>query len=96
MGRDYDAFISYTRQQGARVANRVLDLLKTEHGFKIWQDCSHMRGGGDFWRQIREAIERANYLIMVLTPDAFEEDRRVLRDEWLTARTCRLPRFACP
>src|SRR5262249_21659058 len=27
-----------------------------------------------------------NYLIMVLTPDAFEGDRRVLRDEWLTAR----------
>ena len=85
MLRDYDAFISYTRQQGAPLAQRVLDLLNDEH-FKVWLDRSHMRGGEDFWRQIETAIERARYLIMVLTPDAFEGDRQVLRNEWLTAR----------
>ena len=79
MPREYDAFISYTRQQGAPVAQQVLDLLK-RLGFKIWQDRTHMRGGDDFWRQIETAIERAHYLIIVLTPDTFESDRVVLRD----------------
>ena len=41
MAREYDAMISYTRQQGAVVARRVHDLLKGE-GFKIWQDSIHM------------------------------------------------------
>jgi len=45
-----------------------------------------MRGGEDFWSQIESAIEHARYLIMIVTPDAFESDRAVLRDEWLTAR----------
>src|SRR6516225_3016524 len=81
----FDAFISYTRQDGAPIAQRVLELLK-EEGFKVWQDCTQMRGGQEFWRQIEAAIERTHTLIMVLTPDAFEGERRVLRDEWLTAR----------
>lgn len=91
MSRDFDAFISYTRQQGTAVAKRVINLLQGEN-FRIWQDCSHMRGGDDFWRQIEEAIERARYLVMVLTPDAFTDDRTVLRNEWLTARRrgCRI------
>ena len=81
----FDAVISYTRQDGAAVAQRVLELLKEEK-FKVWQDRTHMRGGEDFWRQIEAAIERTHTLIMLLTPDAFEGERRVLRDEWLTAR----------
>jgi TIR domain len=74
MPRDYDAFISYTRQQGASLAEVVLELLRGQD-FKVWQDRTHMRGGEDFWRQIEAAIEHAHYLIMVLTPDAFEGDR---------------------
>jgi hypothetical protein len=60
-------------------------LLKEEK-FKVWQDRTHMRGGEDFWRQIEAAIERTHTLIMLLTPDDFEGERRVLRDEWLSAR----------
>lgn len=85
MSRDFDAFISYTRRQGEPLAEHVLKLLKG-HSFKVWQDCTHMRGGEDFWRQIETAIENSNYLIMVLTPDAFDSDRHILRNEWLTAR----------
>ena len=85
MPRNYHAFISYTRQQGAVLAQSVFDLLK-ENQFKVWQDRIHMRGGEDFWYQIETAIENAHYLIMILTPDAFEGDRQILRDEWLTAR----------
>lgn len=43
MPRDFDAFISYTRQQGGAVAERVLEFLRAE-GFKVWQDRTHMRG----------------------------------------------------
>ena len=53
-----------------------------------------MRGGEDFWQQIEQAIRRCSYLVMVLTPDAFGEERRVLRREWYTARsagTCVVP-----
>jgi WD40 repeat protein len=87
------AFISYTRQSGAAAAERVRDLLVT-NDIRPWQDRTHLRGGDDFWQQIEHAIRRCSYLVMVLTPDAFGEERRVLRREWYTARsagTCVVP-----
>ena len=85
MSRAYDAFISYTRQQGGPVAARLLDRLRQEQ-FRVWQDATHMRGGEAFWAQIETAITRARFLLMVLSPDAFVGERAVLRNEWLTAR----------
>jgi WD40 repeat protein len=87
------AFISYTRQGGAATAERVRHLLAT-NDIKPWQDRTHIRGGEDFWQQIERAIRRCSYLVMVLTPDAFGEERHVLRREWYTARsagTCVVP-----
>ena len=71
------AFVSYTRQNGAAAAERVRDLLAM-NGIKPWQDRTHLRGGEDFWQQIEKAIRRCSYLVMVLTPDAFGEERHVL------------------
>ena len=45
-----------------------------------------MIAGVDFWRQIETAIEQCSHLVMVLTPDVLEGDRRILRQEWYTAR----------
>ena len=87
------AFISYTRQSGAAAAERVRHLLAM-NGITPWQDRTHLRGGEDFWQQIEHAIRRCSYLVMVLTPDVFGEERRVLRREWYTARnsgTCVVP-----
>jgi WD40 repeat protein len=87
------AFISYTRQNGAIAAERLRVLL-TNNGIKPWQDRTHLRGGEDFWQQIEQAIRRCNYVVMVLTPDAFGEERQILRREWYTARsagTCVVP-----
>jgi hypothetical protein len=75
------AFISYTRQGGAACAERLHRMLR-EQGLGVWQDRAQMIAGVDFWRQIEEAIERCSHLVMVLTPDCFEGDRRVLRQEW--------------
>jgi WD40 repeat protein len=86
-------FISYTRQEGASCAGNLCTLLRGQ-GIEVWLDRSHMVAGIDFWRQIEEAIERCSYLLMVLTPDMLEGDRRVLRQEWYTARkfgTCVVP-----
>jgi WD40 repeat protein len=87
------AFISYTRQSGAAAAERLRHLLAA-NDIRPWQDRTHLRGGEDFWQQIEHAIRRCSYLVMVLTPDAFGEERRVLRREWYTARnagTCVVP-----
>ncbi|HEV8367688.1 MAG TPA: NB-ARC domain-containing protein, partial [Pyrinomonadaceae bacterium] len=87
------AFISYTRQSGAIAAERLRELL-TNNGIKPWQDRTHLRGGDDFWQQIELAIRRCSYIVMVLTPDAFGEERQILRREWYAARsagTCVVP-----
>ena len=92
------AFISYTRQSGAIAAERLRELL-TNNGIKPWQDRTHLRGGDDFWQQIELAIRRCNYVVMVLTPDAFGEERQILRREWYTARsagTCVVPIKGAP
>ena len=90
MSNKRDAFVSYTRQQGAGVADETCRLIQDAR-LSVWQDRSHMRGGEDFRRQIEEAIEGCYYLVMVLTADAFRGDREVLRSEWLTARRRGVP-----
>src|SRR5262245_44947128 len=92
------AFISYTRRSGSACADRLQTLL-TDQGIGVWQDRTHMVAGVDFWRQIETAIESCSHLIMVLTPDAFEGDRQILRREWYTARkvgTCIIPVMGVP
>src|SRR4051812_28439100 len=96
--RSPSAFISYTRQGGAACAERLRALL-AGHGIPVWQDRTHMVAGVDFWRQIESAVERCSHLVMVLTPDILEGDRRVLRQEWYTARrvgTCVIPVMGAP
>ena len=85
-----NAFISYTRTEGAAIADDLHRFLKAE-GFVVWQDRTHIRGGESFWAQIESAIEACDYLVIVLSPDAFTKDREVLRNEWLTARRRGVP-----
>src|SRR5689334_8726280 len=82
VSRRSDAFISYTRGQGEAVAADLHRFL-TEHGFQLWQDRTHMRAGESFWAQIEAAIEHCEFLLMVVSSDAFRSDRDVLRNEWL-------------
>ena len=76
-------FISYSRQDGAAAAAEIRDRLAAE-GLSLWQDLVAMDGGRDWWRQIEEAITKAEYLVLLLTPKALESE--VCAKEWRYAR----------
>ena len=76
-------FISYSRQDGAKAAADIRDRLAAE-GLSLWQDLVAMEGGRDWWRQIEEAIGKAEYLVLLLTPKALESE--VCAKEWRYAR----------
>ena len=71
MTGDSRIFISYSRQDGAVAATAIREGLAAE-GLSLWQDLVAMEGGRDWWRQIEEAIGKAEYLILLLTPKALE------------------------
>ena len=90
-------FISYARRDGKQLAHTIRRRLSDEHGFSLWQDLPDMEGGKDWWRQITEAIEHVEYLVLVMTEAAVRSP--VVRDEWRYARqhgVCVLPVLGAP
>ena len=83
MTGDSRIFISYSRQDGADAAAEIREGLAAE-GLSLWQDLVAMEGGRDWWRQIEEAIGKAEYLVLLLTPKALESE--VCAKEWRYAR----------
>jgi hypothetical protein len=77
-----DIFISYSRANTdfARDLYAKLQAL----GFTLWRARNDMEGGDDWWRQIQEAIENVDTMILVLSPRALES--RVVSEEWHYAR----------
>jgi hypothetical protein len=80
---DPRVFISYARQDGRAVAADLRARLAAE-GLSLWQDLVAMEGGRDWWRQIEEAITRAEYMVLVLTPGALASE--ICAKEWRYAR----------
>jgi WD40 repeat protein len=79
------AFLSYARSDGEEFASRLRARLESEQPhITLWQDRARMEGGVGWWRQITEAIEQVEFMIMVLTPAAASSD--VARKEWRYAR----------
>ena len=79
------AFISYARSDGAGVARSLRSRLETEHPeVTLWLDRERMVGGVGWWKQITEALDKVEILIMVLTPGATKSD--VAAKEWRYAR----------
>ena len=60
-------FISYSRHDGADTAARLRRELESL-GISLWQDLTAMQGGQDWWRQIQQATDKAEYLVLVLPP----------------------------
>ena len=84
-------FISYARADGAGIAKTLREELEAA-GLSLWQDLVAMEGGKDWWRQITDAIDKAEYLVLVLTPGALASD--TCKREWRYARqvgTCVIP-----
>jgi hypothetical protein len=74
-------FVSYARSDGKAFASALRRRLQDEHGFPLWQDLADMEGGRDWWLQITDAIDRTEYLVLVMTPRALASPvaRRELR-----------------
>ncbi len=78
-------FISYARQDGETFATALRRRLELEQPeITLWQDRAQLEGGIGWWRQIAEALENVDFLILVLTPAAV--DSPVVKQEWRYAR----------
>jgi hypothetical protein len=84
-GRSGEAhvFISYARADGEAAAREVHALV-TDHGLSAWLDHEGLEGGEDWWRQAAAPIDRAEHLVLVLTPKALASKN--VEREWRYAR----------
>lgn len=76
-------FISYARTDGEPFATRLRQRLEAEH-IPLWQDRVGLEGGKDWWLQITDALEKVEFLVLVMTPAAMLSE--TVRKEWRYAR----------
>ena len=83
MSADPRVFLSYARSDGEAIARTLRERLTAE-AVPLWRDREGMEGGRDWWQQITAAIERVDYLVLVMTPAALSSS--MVRREWRYAR----------
>jgi hypothetical protein len=89
-----DVVISYARSDGRELAGQ-LQAWVAGHGFGAWRDLTDMVGGEEWWRQLRERIEGARALLVVVTEGALAS--AVVRRELGVARRAGVPVLpVCP
>jgi WD40 repeat protein len=76
-------FLSYARAD-EDVAARVRERLACERDIEIKQDRLFLEGGVGFWKQITDAIDSVEFLILVATPAALASG--MVQKEWRYAR----------
>ncbi len=76
-------FLSYARSDGEPFAALLRQRLEAEH-IPLWQDRVGLEGGKDWWLQITEALEKVEFMVMVMTPAAMGSE--TVRKEWRYAR----------
>ena len=76
-------FVSYARGDGEEFAGRLRERLEAE-GVRLWQDRVGMEGGRDWWLRITEALDRVEFMALVMTPNALRSE--TVRKEWRYAR----------
>jgi NB-ARC domain/TIR domain len=75
-----DIFISYGRQDDEPFTRRLRDDLAAK-GFRIWWDRASMPSRGlTFTQEIRDAIDRANRLLLIVGPSALTS--AYVQSEW--------------
>ena len=79
MGNKYDIFISYRRDGGAQYA-RILQLMLSQSGFKVFLDYDELKDGV-FGKRIKAAIQEAPIFMLVLSKDSL--DRCKNEDDWV-------------
>ncbi|MEO7117211.1 MAG: TIR domain-containing protein [Caldimonas sp.] len=84
MGK-FGAFISYARADGERFAAALRERMALEApDVRVWQDRPEIEGGVGWWRQIEDALERVEFLVIVMTPGVLASE--LTRKEWRAAR----------
>src|SRR5256714_7593773 len=76
-------FISYARSDGEQFAAQLRQRLQAEQ-IPLWQDRVGMEGGRDWWQQITEALDKVEFMVLVMTPAAMQSE--MVRKEWRYAR----------
>ena len=76
-------FLSYARTDGEPFATQLRQRLEAEH-IPLWQDRIGMEGGRDWWQQITEALDKVEFMVLVMTPAAMGSE--TVRKEWRYAR----------
>ena len=76
-------YISYARSDGEPFATQLRQRLEAEH-IPLWQDRVGLEGGKDWWLQITEALDKVEFLVLVMTPAAMQSE--TVRKEWQYAR----------
>ena len=78
-------FLSYARADGeVRAADLRERLVREASDIEIKQDRLFLEGGTGWWKQITDAIDSVEYLILVVTPAAMASGN--VQREWRYAR----------
>lgn len=71
-----DVFVSYARED-REFARRLVDALK-EHKRESWIDWEDIEPSDRWWQSVREAIDAADAVLFVMSPDSLASDTRDL------------------
>jgi len=78
-------FLSYARKDGEEFAERLRNrIAKKTPDVHIKQDRLLLEGGVGWWKQIADAIDSVDFLVLVMTPFAMQSP--IVRKEWQYAR----------
>jgi WD40 repeat protein len=81
----HSAFISYARQDGEAIARSLQARLSADApDIPAWLDRLELEGGIGWWKQIEQQLDRAEFLLLVMTPAAMRSENT--RREWRSAR----------
>ncbi|MBZ5624484.1 MAG: TIR domain-containing protein [Acidobacteriia bacterium] len=78
-------FLSYARADGElRAADLRERLAREASDIVIWQDRLFLEGGRGWWKQVTDAIDSVEFLILLMTPAALASGN--VQKEWRYAR----------
>ncbi len=90
-------FLSYSRKD-EDFATRLRTRLEAEApDILLWQDRTRLEGGVGWWQQVKDAIDRVEFMVLVMGEDTAHSE--TVRKEWRYARqqgVCVYPVQAAP
>jgi WD40 repeat protein len=76
-------FISYARKDGEEKAKELFERIEAE-GIPCSFDRVLLKGGQNWWQQIKDELNKVEFFVLVMTPGAIESEWT--RKEWVYAR----------